>query len=420
MRCDAAEIFIAMADLEQTQRITTDATARGSLKELALFFLRLGVTAFGGPAAHIAIMEDELVRRRKWLSREKFLDLLGASSLIPGPSSSELAIHIGYLRGGWAGLLVGGACFILPAAVLVGILAWAYVRYGHLPAVAALLYGVKPVVIAVILQALWRLGRTAVKNRFMAVAGALGLALSLAQVHVLLVLFGTGAIVAGIHALSQSRAGKEKPRGTMAFVSAWRGLRTGFTRIFPWAGAAGVTAVIPGIWPLFLVFLRIGSIVFGSGYVLLAFLRADLVVHRGWVTDGQLIDAVAIGQVTPGPVFTTATFLGYLLRGPAGALAATVGIFLPAFILVAASGPLIPLLRRSATAGAFLDGVNVASLALMAAVSYQLARSTIVDWLAAILAMASLVLLLRFRINSAWLVLGGAAIGIAARLARGG
>jgi len=409
-----------MSDLEQNQTGTPNEAKRESLRELALFFLRLGVTAFGGPAAHIAIMEDELVRRRKWLSREKFLDLLGASSLIPGPSSSELAIHIGYLRAGWAGLVVGGVCFISPAAILVGIIARAYVRFGHLPAVAALLYGVKPVVIAVILQALWGLGRTAVKNWVLAIAGALGVALSFAQVNVLLILFGTGAILAGIHALSRTSAGNPKTAGGLALISAWRGMRTGLARIFPWAGATGVAAVIPGMWPLFLVFLRIGSIVFGSGYVLLAFLRVDLVVHRAWVTDAQLVDAVAIGQVTPGPVFTTATFLGYLLRGPVGAVVATVGIFLPAFILVAVSGPLIPLLRRSKTAGAFLDGVNVASLALMAAVSYELGRSALVDWVTAGLAILSAVMLLRFRINSAWLVLGGAIAGIAARMIRGG
>jgi chromate transporter len=409
-----------MADLKQSQTDTPDQAARGSLKELALFFLRLGFTAFGGPAAHIAIMEDELVRRRKWLSREKFLDLLGASSLIPGPSSSELAIHIGYLRGGWAGLLIGGACFILPAAILVGFIAWAYVRFGHLPAVAALLYGVKPVVIAVILQALWGLGRTAVKSWALAIAGTVCLALSFAQVNVLLILFGTGAVLACIHALSGNRTGNSQSFGGLTLISVWRGMRAGLARIFPWAGAAGVAVVIPGMWALFLVFLRIGSIVFGSGYVLLAFLRADLVVHRAWVTDAQLVDAVAIGQVTPGPVFTTATFLGYLLRGPVGAVVATVGIFLPAFVLVAVSGPLVPLIRRSATAGAFLDGVNVASLALMAAVSYQLGRSAIVDWVTIGLAIASAVLLFRFRINSAWLVLGGAVIGVAARMVRGG
>jgi chromate transporter len=409
-----------MDNLEQTQTGTRAAAKRGSLKELALFFLRLGITAFGGPAAHIAIMEDELVRRRKWLSRERFLDLLGASNLIPGPSSSELAIHIGYLRGGWAGLLVGGTCFIFPAAILVACIAWAYVRFGHLPAVSALLYGVKPVVIAVILQALWGLGRTAIKSWILAIAGLLCVALSFAHVNVLVILFGTGAMLACIHSLIRSRTENQPTKGAPTLISVWTGVRTGLARIFPWAGATGAAAVLPGMWPLFLVFLKIGSIVFGSGYVLLAFLRVDLVVHRAWVTDAQLVDAVAIGQVTPGPVFTTATFLGYLLRGPAGALVATVGIFLPAFLLVAISGPLIPLLRRSATAGAFLDGVNVASLALMAAVSYELGRSAIVDWVTIGLAMASAVLLLRFRVNSAWLVLGGAVIGIATRVLRGG
>jgi chromate transporter len=393
---------------------------RGTLRELALFFLRLGVTAFGGPAAHIAIMEYELVRRRKWLSREKFLDLLGASSLIPGPSSSELAIHIGYLRAGWAGLVVGGVCFILPAAILVCVIAWAYVRFGHLPAVAAVLYGVKPVVIAVILQALWGLGRTAVKSRALAIAGIICVALSVAQVNALMILFGAGAALAGLHAFPRTRSGNPKEASPRNLALLWSGARASVARVFPWAGATGAAMAIPGMWALFLVFVKIGSIVFGSGYVLLAFLRADLVVHRAWVTDAQLVDAVAIGQVTPGPVFTTATFLGYLLRGPMGALVATIGIFLPAFLLVAISGPLVPLIRRSTTAAAFLDGVNVASLALMAAVSYQLGRSAIVDGETLSLAAIGAVLLLRFRINSAWLVLGGAAVGIAIQLVRGG
>jgi chromate transporter len=410
-----------VADSGQVGEEIPDSRRQGALGELALFFLRLGFTAFGGPAAHIAMMEDELVRRRKWLSREKFLDLLGASSLIPGPSSSELAIHIGYLRGGWAGLVVGGCCFILPAAILVGIIAWAYVRFGQLPAAGALLYGVKPVVIAVIVQALWGLGRTAVKTKLLGIVGVLCVALSLLQVNLILVLFGAGAAVALLHSFLRHRPGKEIA-APLVLASSLRTMRLSLGRIFPWttaAGSAGV-AVAPGMWPLFLVFLRIGSIVFGSGYVLLAFLRADLVAHRGWLTDSQLVDAVAIGQVTPGPVFTTATFIGYLLRGPVGALVATIGIFLPAFFLVAASGPLIPLIRRSGTAGAFLDGVNVASLALMVVVSYQLGRSAIVDWLTTALAIVSAVLLLRFKTNSAWLVLGGAVIGVAARLLRGG
>ena len=408
-----------MTEREQSVVALPDGDGKGSLGELALFFLRLGTTAFGGPAAHIAIMEDELVRRRKWLSREKFLDLLGASSLIPGPSSSELAIHIGFLRAGWMGLVVGGICFILPAAILVLFIAWAYVRFGHLPAVAGILYGVKPVVIAVIVQALWGLGRTAVKNWFLAIAGSICVVLSLFSVNALLILFGTGAILACIHLVSQKS--KEKQGAGIGFLGPlWRAAHMNLSRALSVAGAVGATAVVPGLRPIFLVFARIGSVVFGSGYVLLAFLRADLVQRHAWVTDSQLVDAVAIGQVTPGPVFTTATFLGYLLRGPAGALVATVGIFLPAFILVAVSGPLIPLIRRSATAGAFLDGVNVASLALMAAVSYQLGRSSLVDWLTIGLAIMSAVLLLRYRINSAWLVLGGSLAGVAAQFVRGG
>jgi chromate transporter len=407
-----------MSDLPPSQGVT----GRGSLTELAMFFLRLGTTAFGGPAAHIAIMEDELVRRRKWLSRETFLDLLGASNLIPGPSSSELAIHIGYLRAGWMGLVIGGICFILPAAVLVAGISWAYVRFGHLPAVAALLYGVKPVVVAVILQALWGLGRTAVKSSLLAVAGVICIALSLAGVNALLILAGTGAIVACVRAFLLERA-KPRAAGSVVFLLLRRSASLKLARLIPLVGAGTAAAlgpvVVPGILSIFLVFLKIGSVVFGSGYVLLAFLRADLVAHRGWVTDSQLVDAIAIGQVTPGPVFTTATFLGYLLRGPLGAIVATVGIFLPAFILVAISGPLIPRIRQSATAGAFLDGVNVASLALMAAVTYQLGRSAIVDWLTIALAVASAILLLRFRINSAWLVLGGALAGIAAQFVRG-
>jgi chromate transporter len=405
-----------MADLSQSQAAGAGSAVRGSLPELALFFLRLGTTAFGGPAAHIAMMEDELVRRRKWLSREKFLDLLGASNLIPGPSSSELAIHIGYLRAGWMGLVVGGVCFILPAAILVACIAWGYVRFGHLPAVAGLLYGVKPVVVAVILQALWGLARTAVKNSLLAAAGMICVALSFLGVNALLILAATGAIVACFHGFFVARK-KDRTRGSGVYSLLLRSARLKTVKLLPLAGAAATLA--PGLWAVFLVFLKIGSVVFGSGYVLLAFLRTDLVVHRAWVTDAQLVDAVAIGQVTPGPVFTTATFLGYLLHGPPGAVVATIGVFLPAFILVAASGPLIPYIRRSATAGAFLDGVNVASLALMAAVSYQLGRSAIVDWLTVALVFASAIFLLRLRINSAWLVLGGGLVGIAAQFVRG-
>lgn len=368
-------------------------TNKVSLRELARFFLRLGTTAFGGPAAHIAMMEDELVRRRQWLSREKFLDLLGASNLIPGPSSSELAIHIGYLLAGWAGLLVAGTCFILPAAIMVTALAWAYVHFAKLYDVSAILYGVKPVVIAVILQALWGLGRTAVKTTFLGVVGMLSVLLAFLGLHPLLVLAlaGGAACLTSLKTLRLSVA-------AVPFAA-------------PTAALAGA-ATSASLGSLFLVFLKVGAVVFGSGYVLLAFLRADLVVHRGWVTDSQLVDAVAVGQVTPGPVFTTATFIGYLLGGIRGAVVATVGIFLPAFALVAVSGPLVPRIRKSKIAGAFLDGVNVGSLALMAAVTWELGRASLVGAVTILLTVVSLIALLRFRLNSAWLVLIGAITGL--------
>jgi chromate transporter len=407
-----------MPDLAQSPEAPPGSAGRSSLRELATFFLRLGTTAFGGPAAHIAMMEDELVRRRRWLSRERFLDLLGASHLIPGPNSTEMAIHIGYLRGGLWGLTVSGTCFIFPAAIMVGAIAWAYARFGQLPSAIALLHSVKPVVIAVILQALWGLGRTAVKNKQLAVACALCVAMGLLGVNELLMLAGAGASIAGLQAIRENR--KKIPGGQAgAFGLFGRGISSRMTLFVSAAGGGTIAGATAGLWPLFLVFLKIGSVIFGSGYVLLAFLRADLVVHRAWITDAQLVDAVAIGQVTPGPVFTTATFIGYLLRGPVGALAATLGIFLPGFLLVAISGPLIPRIRESATAGAFLDGVNVASLALMAVVSYQLGRAALVDWWTILLAVASGVLLFRFRVNSAWLVLGAGLIGVAAQFLRG-
>jgi chromate transporter len=362
------------------------------LGELALFFIRLGTTAFGGPAAHIAIMEDELVRRRRWLSRERFLDLLGASSLIPGPSSSELAIHIGYLCAGWSGLLIAGSCFILPAAVMVAGLGWLYVHFGKLPAIAGVLYGIKPVVIGVVLQALWSLGRTAVKTTFLGFVAVLSLLLAVFGLYPLLLLLLAGG-VGCVSALRTSRVSLSVLSSVMV-------------------GSGTVSTASFSLISLFLVFLKLGATVFGSGYVLLAFIRADLVTHRGWLTDSQLLDAVAVGQVTPGPVFTTATFIGFILGGIRGAVFSTVAIFLPAFLLVAVSGPLVPRIRKSKAAGAFLDGVNVASLALMAAVTWQLCRASLVDAVTVALAIVSLIALLRFRLNSAWLVLLGAIIGL--------
>ena len=376
------------------------------MSELALFFLRLGTTAFGGPAAHIAMMEDEVVRRRQWVAREKFLDLLGAANLIPGPSSTEMAIFIGHLRKGWAGLLLGGVCFIVPAMIIVTVLAWAYVRLGNLPQVTWLLYGVKPVVIAIILQALWQLGRKAVKNKFLGMLAVIDLTLNFLGINILALLFGTGVISGMRQGLIQDRARSWKPLVIM-LLSVCCFLAVAYFA----AGLYSAEKVTFGLLPLFLFFVKVGSIVFGSGYVLLAFLQADLVEHWHWLTTTQLLDAIAVGQVTPGPVFTTATFIGYLLAGVPGALIATAGIFLPSFIFVAASAPLLPRLRKSALAGTFLDGVIIASLALMASVTYSLGRDAIIDLPTALLALGSAVLLVRFRVNSLWLVLGGALIG---------
>ncbi|HKV75702.1 MAG TPA: chromate efflux transporter [Gemmatimonadales bacterium] len=368
--------------------------ADGRLSELAQVFLKLGTTAFGGPAAHIAMMEEEVVVRRQWLTREDFLDYLGATNLIPGPNSTELAIHVGQARAGWPGLLVAGACFILPAALIVGALGWAYVRYGSLPAVEGLLYGIKPVVIAIVLQALLRLTHSAVKSWQLALIGLAAVAAVLSGVNDLLVLALAAAIA------------------RLALVKGRRGEGT-VLAVVPGLAAAAAPLTF-GLWPLFLVFLKIGSVLFGSGYVLLAFLRADFVERLGWLTERQLLDAIAVGQMTPGPVFTTATFVGYLLGGGTGAVVATAGIFLPAFFFVALSARILPRLQGSAVARAALDGINVASLALMAVVTWQLSMAALVDWPTRIIAIASAVILLRFRLNSAWLVLAGAGIGLVA------
>jgi chromate transporter len=352
-------------------------------------------------------MEDEVVRRREWLSRDEFLDLLGATNLIPGPNSTELAIHIGHRMAGWAGLLVAGSCFISPATVIVSALAWAYVRYGSLPEAGSILYGLKPVIIAVVLQALWRLGRGAIKTKWLALVCVAGILLSLFGVNELIVLFGA-AVIGG--------AAKWLVRTPPDVEQGSKGHRSVFAlpiALFAPGPAAGVTLSGSfGLWPLFLFFLKVGSVLFGSGYVLLVFLRGDLVERWHWLTEAQLLDAVAVGQMIPGPVFSTATFIGYVLGGPGGAVVATVGIFLPAFIFVAASGPLVPRIRRSPTAGAVLDGVNAASLSLMAVVTYQLSRAALPDWLTVTLMAASLILLIRYRVNSVWLVLGGALAGL--------
>ena len=365
-----------------------------ALGEVARLFLKLGCTAFGGPAAHVAIMEREVVRERGWLTHAEFLDLLGAVNLIPGPNSTEMAIHIGHRRAGWPGLVVAGVCFILPAMLIVGVIAWAYVKFGVLPEIARLLHGVKPVIVAVIVQALWTLARTAVKTRALAVLGIIAVVLNALGINELAVLFAAGAVMAAPRLTRRTSA--TSALGLIPFLNA--------------APAAAVAAPF-SITALLLFFAKVGSVLFGSGYVLFAFLHADLVERWHWLSETQLLDAIAVGQFTPGPVFTSATFIGYLLAGPSGAIAATVGIFLPAFVFVAISGPLVPKLRASPIAGAFLDGVNVASLALMAVVTWQLAHVALVDWRTVALAATAALLLMKYRVNSAWLVLGGAVVG---------
>jgi len=377
------------------------ADGRVKLSEVALLFLRLGFTAFGGPAAHVAIMEREIVQRRRWLSSERFLDLFGAANLIPGPSSTELAIFISYEQAGWLGLLVGGVCFILPAALMVTALAWAYVRFGAIPEIAGVLYGIKPVVIAVIVQALWGLAPKAIKKSlWLGALGALACVASALNVDAVVVLVG-----AGVASVAQRQLGKAEGRASAVLLGGVAG-----------SGAAIATPV--GLLALFLSFLKIGAVVFGSGYVLLAFLRADLVERLHWLTEQQLLDAVAIGQVTPGPVFTTATFIGYVIGGGWGALLATVGIFLPGFVLVAIVRPLVARVRRSPVAGAFLDGVNVAALALMVVVTVQLAKAALVDVPTILIALAGAAILIRFKVNTTWVVAGGAVLGAIVRVAR--
>jgi chromate transporter len=372
---------------------------RTSLAELAFLFLRLGATAFGGPAAHIAMMRDEVVRRREWLSDRQFLDLLGATNLIPGPNSTELAIHIGWQRRRWAGLVIAGVSFILPAMLITGGLAWAYVRYGKLPETEWLLWGAKPGIVAVIAQAVWRLTGTAARTSLLRIVGVGAATAAALGINELALLLASGVLVVALR-------GRTWQRG-----SPLRQLLPGVPAAVGTATLSAVT--LPG---LFWIFLKIGSVLFGSGYVLLAFLRADLVQRLHWLTEGQLLDAIVAGQVTPGPVFTTATFIGYVLAGPSGAVVATCGIFLPAFIFVAISGPLVAQVRNSPTLGAFLDGVNVASLALMAVVTAQLAHAAVVDLPTALLGALAVILLLRFKLGSTWLIVGGAAAGLVIKL----
>jgi chromate transporter len=366
------------------------------MRELARLFLKLGFTSFGGPAVHIAMMRDEVVERRRWFSDQEFLDLVGACNLIPGPNSTELSIHIGRSRAGVRGLLTAGACFILPAVIIVLGLAWAYVEYGSTPAGDAFLYGIEPMVIAIVALALVGLGRTAMKDAWLTGAAIASLVLYLVGVNELVVLFGVGLLAMVIRVLPDIRA------------------RTSLVAPLPLLQMAVQLESAPDValGRLFLVFLKVGALLYGSGYVLLAFLRGDLVDGLGWMTDAQLTDAVAIGQMTPGPLFSTATFIGYVLAGLPGAALATLGVFVPSFLFVAATGPLVEKARDSVWMSGFLDGVNVAALGLMAGVTWQLGREAIIDAPTALLFLVALGVLLRFRLNSAWIVLAGAGAGL--------
>jgi chromate transporter len=412
-------------DVQATETLSPPRIVR--LREVATVFLTFGFTAFGGPAAHIAMMRRELVERRHWVSEERFLNLLGLANVIPGPSSTELAIYLGYERAGWVGLLVSGSMFILPAVLIVLLLAWMYTAFGTLPQLGWAFYGVKPVIIAIILQALIGLSRTAIKTPLLGVTGIAAFCLYLLTGNPILIIFGTGLVVMLL--LNGQRLLKERkdtPRGSTDPRGAHLGLvlvvwsdkahvvqRT-LRGVLAWIVILSAPAI--GLLPIFLTFLKIGAVTYGSGYTLLAFLHSDMVTNTHWVTDQQLIDAVAVGQFTPGPVFTTATFLGYIMAGVPGALVATVGIFLPSFVLVALIYPFEGRIRQSPWLSRFLDGVNVAALALIAGVLVLLSRAALVDLFTILLAGVSLVILLRFKINSAWLVLGGAFVGTAVHL----
>jgi chromate transporter len=384
-----------------------DTTSVVRLRELAALFLKLGTISFGGPAAHIALMEGEVVRKRQWVTQQQFLDMLGAANLIPGPSSTEMAINVGFARAGWAGLCVAGASFILPAALITGAFAWAYVRFGALTEAVSVLGGIKAVVIAVIATAIFRLGKTAVRDLGLAALGGLSLAAFFLDLNPLVILLG-----GGILGMVVRRAGSVRAAGAMLLLP--------MPRRIPWyslglatvaSGAIVPVVARPSIYRIGLFFLRVGAVIYGGGYVLLAFLEQGLVQQHAWLTHRQLLDAVAIGQFTPGPVFSTATFIGYILGGWPGAAVATVGIFLPSFFFVGLLAPVLFRLRQSAWMAAFLDSVNVCAVALMAGVTFRLAADALRGWPTWAIAAATLGVLLRWKVNPAWVVLGGGVAG---------
>jgi len=380
-----------------------------TLFELGKLFFKLGTIAFGGPAAHIAMMEEEVVHRRKWLTREHFLDLVGAINLIPGPNSTQLGILIGYTRAGVLGLIVSGLSFILPAVIITGMFAWMYVRFGSVPQLSHFLFGIKPAVISVILLAVIRLGRTAAKNLQLTIIGIAVATVSLLGANAILALLAGG--IAGIIISSiKGRENKKISLWVIPFVGTLEGLmKSSDVNAAMAAPGAGIASI--SLWKLGLFFLKIGSILYGSGYVLAAFLQDGLVRDYGWLTQQQLLDAIAIGQFTPGPVLSTATFVGYVVSGLPGAVISTIAIFLPSFVFILIVHPFIPRLRASKSMSAFLDAVNISAVGLMAAVVVQLASSTLTDWRTVIIAAGVAFAGVRFKLNAAWLVVGGALIG---------
>lgn len=399
-------------------------TSPGRLRELAALFLKLGSISFGGPAAHIALMETELVRKRQWLTKQQFLDLLGAANLIPGPTSTEMAINVGFVRAGWAGLCVAGASFILPAAVITGAFAWAYVRFGTLTQAVSVLGGVKAAVLVVIAIAIWRLGKTAVKDLGLAVLGSAALAAFLLGVSPIVILFGGGLLgMLALQVVSLRSAGTllafpflASPRFGLITAgrnwTSWMSWMSAVGAAVVTSAAAGAVVVRPSVYKIGWFFLQLGAVLYGGGYVLLAFLEQGLVQQHAWLTHQQLLDAVAIGQFTPGPVFSTATFIGYILGGAPGAAVATLGIFLPSFFYVALLAPVLFRLRQSAWIAGFLDSVNVCAVALMGGVTFRLAADALRGWPSWAIAAVSLAVLLRWKVGPAWVVLGGGIAGL--------
>ncbi len=373
------------------------------LSELAALFLKLGTISFGGPAAHIALMEEEVVRKQQWVTRQQFLDMLGAANLIPGPTSTEMAINVGFVRARWPGLCVAGACFILPAALITGAFAWVYVRFGTMTKAVSVLGGIKAAVIAVIAIAIFRLGKAAVRNVGLGALGVLALAAFLLGLNPLVILLGGGVLGMVVRQAANFRAAGTALIAPLRRIS-WQ---SGGLAV----AVSGAMVARPSIWGIGLFFLRVGAVIYGGGYVLLAFLEQGLVQEHAWLTRRQLLDAVAIGQFTPGPVFSTATFIGYILGGAPGAAVATLGIFLPSFFYVGLLAPVLFRLRKSAWMSAFLDAVNVCAIALMAAVTYRLGADALWGWPAWLIALAALGVLLRWKVNPAWVVLGGGVAG---------